>query len=873
MHLTPRIIFISIVALFTAASSSFAQTTDPRYTSWLTNPSGTYARLYESTTAQLAGNAVTTWSRGQGVQSTPTYAGVNQVSYSADWVYIRGSGLGFHTMGPWYLNDAKTTNFPNYPGNTDVLYRIPRTPSVPATKTQTNTGAIGYFVDGVAMFDYTDTFSYSTGNAADASPVAGFQGRGDGVWNRDAYVNEGVTFDPAFAHQAMDQYHYHANAPALRYQLGDNVSFNSASKTYAEDASAATKHSPIVAWARDGYPVYGPYGYRDAQDSSSGIRRMISGYVKRDGSHGTTDLNSTGRTTLPAWAATAQNRSASLAANVQGPAVSTTYVLGHYLEDYDYLGDLGKSQGTDFDLDLYNGRFCVTPEFPNGTYAYFLSIEPDGTPKYPYIIGRWFYGTPTGESVNSITETVTEYVRAAPTADLIVSATANEAAVDVSWNSVEGATYTVESSPDASTWNTLTTSVASTGITTTYTAAETNHYRVTLSAINAYDTSGTTGTAIGSSGTAAYTPAADIAPPTITTSPLSQTVAAGASVTFSVVATGEAPFTYQWYRDGAIILNATAATFTIASANTSDADEYTATVSNAGGTTISDTASLTVTGSSTSTPTARVVNLSTRTNVGGDAGTPVIGLVIGGNGNKSVLVRAVGPTLTTFNVAGALADPRLNLIRSSDSAVVATNDNWGTSSDVSSLVNTSASLGAFALTSGSADAAWLGELSAAAYTAPILDDRGSGVVLLEMYDAGSASDTAQLVNASTRAYVDTGDGVLVSGFVIAGEGTRRVLIRGVGPALGNFGVTGLLADPTLKLFSGTTELTANDNWSENVNASAIAVAASAAGAFNIDSGTADAALLIDLPAGAYTAQVSGVSATTGTALLEIYLID
>ena len=142
-----------------------------------------------------------------------------------------------------------------------------------------------------------------------------------------------------------------------------------------------------------------------------------------------------------------------------------------------------------------------------------------------------------------------------------------------------------------------------------------------------------------------------------------------------------------------------------------------------------------------------------------------------------------------------------------------------------------------------------------------------------MYDAGSASDTAQLVNASTRAYVDTGDGVLVSGFVIDGDGSRRVLIRGVGPALGNFGVTGLLNDPTLKLFSGTTELNANDNWSDNINASAIAVAASAAGAFNINSGTADAALLIELPAGAYTAQVSGVANNTGTALLEIYLID
>ena len=86
--MNPRLFFISASVL--AASALNAVDPDPRYNSWLTNPSGTYARLYESTTAQLAGTAVTTWSRGQGTQSTPTYAGVNQVSYSADWVYIRG---------------------------------------------------------------------------------------------------------------------------------------------------------------------------------------------------------------------------------------------------------------------------------------------------------------------------------------------------------------------------------------------------------------------------------------------------------------------------------------------------------------------------------------------------------------------------------------------------------------------------------------------------------------------------------------------------------------------------------------------------------------------------------------------------------------
>ena len=83
---------------------------------WQTGSSRRYARLYETDGAKNAGTAVATWSRGQGVQATPSYAGVIQVSSSAGWVYLRTSGLGYHVMGPWYLNAAHTQNFPNFPG-------------------------------------------------------------------------------------------------------------------------------------------------------------------------------------------------------------------------------------------------------------------------------------------------------------------------------------------------------------------------------------------------------------------------------------------------------------------------------------------------------------------------------------------------------------------------------------------------------------------------------------------------------------------------------------------------------------------------------------------------------------------------------------
>ena len=123
--------------------------------------------------------------------------------------------------------------------------------------------------------------------------------------------------------------------------------------------------------------VSGGTGYTSAPTLViGGVRRMISGYVKRDGAYGTVNLNTavapntTGRTTLPAWAALAQNRSATLTSTQFGPPAST-YAIGHYIEDYAYLGDCGKKLGKDFDLDELNGRWCVTPEFPNGTYAYF----------------------------------------------------------------------------------------------------------------------------------------------------------------------------------------------------------------------------------------------------------------------------------------------------------------------------------------------------------------------------------------------------------------------------------------------------------------------------------------------------------------------
>ncbi len=263
--------------------------------------------------------------------------------------------------------------------------------------------------------------------------------------------------------------------------------------------------------------------------------------------------------------------------------------------------------------------------------------------------------------------------------------------------------------------------------------------------------------------------------------------------------------------------------------------------------------------------TARIVNLATRTAAGGAAGAPIAGFVIAGSGAKRMLVRAVGPGLAAFGLTGTVPDPTVSVVR--DGTVLAANDRWN-AVDAGAF----AELGAFALPPGSLDAAVVTSLAPGAYTTPVGAGNGSGVVLLEVYDGQPSDPTASLVNASARAHVGTGESVLIPGFVIAGEGTTRVLVRAVGPTLRDFGVEGALADPELTLFSGTRVIATNDNWGSAANAVDIAVAARRAGAFALSGDSRDAALLETLPAGAYTARVSGVGGATGVALVEVYLV-
>jgi hypothetical protein len=273
--------------------------------------------------------------------------------------------------------------------------------------------------------------------------------------------------------------------------------------------------------------------------------------------------------------------------------------------------------------------------------------------------------------------------------------------------------------------------------------------------------------------------------------------------------------------------------------------------------------------------TGRLINLSVRTFAGADANTLIVGFFVAGAGGRSLLVRGVGPALSNFGVAGALSDPRIAAY--SGSAVIESNNDWGVAANASAISTTAPAVGAFALPTGSRDAAMLRDFRAGfGYTVQVSGGAGeTGVGLMEIYDAsGAASNppsipTARLANVSARSAVGTGSGILIAGFTV-NEAARAVLVRGVGPALGAFGVTGTLANPQLKIFQGSQLVAENDNWSVASNSAAIASAATSVGAFALTPASLDSALLLTLPPGSYTAQISGVSDTTGVALVEVY---
>ncbi len=331
---------------------------NPAITSWLqnTNETGTY---YVDGNPTLLDNNI--------------LVNCQKVEYSTNYVYITATGIPSYPTGPFLDGN------PSQAENQSTIYKIPLFPAEnTATPIETNPGNIGVFINGVALFDWRDGVAWNPSTnslcGGPGNPPCPGGPAATMDWNRDAVPAEKVGFDCSKGHPAMGNYHHHQNPSAFKLDL--NVVSNicdlyDADGLYTIDSS---NHSPLIGYAYDGFPIYGAYAYKNI-DGSGGVVRMKSSFQLK---------NMTTRS--------------------NGPNVDATYFLGYFKEDYEYITNTAPDY-----LDEHNGRFCVTPEYPNGIYAYFCTVDENWNSEYPYAVGPTFFGEAENRIVNTIDESTTVY--------------------------------------------------------------------------------------------------------------------------------------------------------------------------------------------------------------------------------------------------------------------------------------------------------------------------------------------------------------------------------------------------------------------------------------------------------------------------------
>ncbi len=319
--------------------------------------------------------------------STPIDNGIlyncQKIEYSDDYVYVTTNGIPAYPTGPFLDGN------PSQATSQNAIFQIPLSPQEnTGTPISTTGGNIGIFINGVALFDYRDGVAWNTAtNALCGGPGNPRCPGGPATaqaWNRDAVPAERAGFDCSKAHPAMGNYHHHQNPSAFKLDLevvSNICNLYDADGLYAIDE---TQHSPLIGFAYDGFPIYGAYGFKNA-DGSGGITRIKSGYQLRDISVRTHHADGTDVD--------------------NGPDVDVTYFLGYFREDYEWVAHTGE----DDYLDIHNGRFCVTPDYPNGTYAYFATVDENWNSTYPYVVGPTFYGVSANRLVTSVNEATTIY--------------------------------------------------------------------------------------------------------------------------------------------------------------------------------------------------------------------------------------------------------------------------------------------------------------------------------------------------------------------------------------------------------------------------------------------------------------------------------
>lgn len=356
------------------SSMSFSQT-NPAISEWLQNTTGIMGSHYISGNPTVINDAVE--------------ANVQTVQYSANWAYITTNGIPAYPTGPFLDGN------PTVATDQNAIFKFPLNPTQnTGTITATNGGNIGVFINGVALFDYRDGVAWNTGTNSLCGGLPGMSPCPGGPmtsqsWNRDAVPAEKLGFDCSKGHPANGNYHHHQNPSAFNLDL---TVISTVCDIYAADGLYAinpAEHSPLIGFAYDGFPIYGAYGYANT-NGTGGIVRIKSGYQFR---------NITDRTV---WAD---------GTNVaDGPVVSTTYPLGYFREDYEFVAHPSDPSY----LDAHNGRICNTPEYPislypNGIYCYFATVDVNHNSAYPYAVGPTFYGNKTAAKVTTISEAVTTY--------------------------------------------------------------------------------------------------------------------------------------------------------------------------------------------------------------------------------------------------------------------------------------------------------------------------------------------------------------------------------------------------------------------------------------------------------------------------------
>jgi hypothetical protein len=332
-------------------------------------------------------------------------------------------------------------------------------------------------------------------------------------------------------------------------------------------------------------------------------------------------------------------------------------------------------------------------------------------------------------------------------------------------------------------------------------------------------------------------------------------------------ATANVPGTFNYSPAQSTVLNAGSHTLSVTFTPT-DSISYT---------TASAQVTINVTAVSTG-PASRLVNIATRGYCSTGDRVMIGGFVVSGSASKRVLVRAVGPTLTSQGLGAneVLADPVIVVHRGAP--VLTSNDNWNENLNAAEITTTAAAIGASAFDpADTKSSALLLTLEPGVYSFVATGKAGSsGIVLLEVFDADAAANSSTFVNIATRAYSTTGNGVTIGGFVISGAAAKQVLLRAVGPTLITQGIgqADVLADPMIELHQGAPVIDANDNWSDNANASTITTAAARIGATPFATGdTTSSALLVTLQPGVYSFIARGKNAASGIVLVEVYDAD